>query len=71
MSAVWDAATKTSANARRLYLEGEGFKRGSLGGHQGAIQVFLASPQDLGPTRSSSVAACCSLGEKHHSPDDG
>lgn len=74
MSAVWDAATKTSANARRLspvYLEREGFKRGSAGGHQGAIQVFLTSPQDLEPTTSSSVAACCSLGEKHHSPDDG
>lgn len=68
MSAVCDAATKTSANARGLspvYLEGEGLKRGSLGGRQGVIQVFLASPQDLGPISS------CSLGEKHHSPDDG
>lgn len=48
-----------------------GVKRGLLGGHQGAIQAFLASPQDLGPTTSSSVAASCSFGERHHSPDDG
>lgn len=73
MSAIWDAA-KTNANACQLspvYLEGEGFKRGSAGGHQGVSQVFLASPQDFGSTTSRYVAACCTLGENHHSPDDG
>lgn len=41
---------KTSANARQLssvYLEREGFKRGSVGGHQEAIQVFLVSSTTL------------------------